>query len=518
MARGLPGARAFLPPRLGEHEHLVAGLHAVERARPHPLGARDLDLDVADRALAEALRQLGHGLLGIEHHAVVGQGAARHALGQRAVLDAAGQDDVEALHLLAQGMDRGAQGVALVRAHGGDGIGEEHDAAAALAGPGERSVQIRGAERPARQYGVELGLAEAGGLALVDRGDRLVERGHGEGDIAVGLGQPGHDLAELRDRGGEARGARGAGVEQHHQALDALVRGAHARAHPRGHDLAVAQARDVGGHRDLEVAIGLVRALLHAHGLVRQGVALALADQRVHAQRVDRWQTAQGQAIGRADLGQVLRVRDDDVLGAARGDGEDARVELVAGLFLQQGRILAAVQEVLVGAARGLELDHLGLLPAGVEVHGQAADGSALGQRDGEAALDDAIERIREAQLELGEGQRAVDHGAGIERHQAQARAVRGGERQRRGLGEQRARGIAHGCRRDRGHGQARERGLLHGQRRDRDQAIGRGCDRQSGGLVTGLITGRRGAAIVRGRYARNEKGCERCRQPRQRT
>ena len=39
-------------------------------------------------------------------------------------------------------------------------------------------------------------------------------------------------------------------------------------------------------------------------------------------------------------------------------------------------------------------------------------------QGDGEAALDHLVARVREAEPELGEGQRAVDHGAGVERDQ----------------------------------------------------------------------------------------------------
>ena len=50
----------------------------------------------------------------------------------------------------------------------------------------------------------------------------------------------------------------------------------------------------------------------------------------------------------------------DELLQAVRGDGEDARGELVAARLLEQGRVLAAVEEVLVGAARGLATELAG--------------------------------------------------------------------------------------------------------------------------------------------------------------
>ncbi|MGC4117360.1 MAG: hypothetical protein QM765_22930 [Myxococcales bacterium] len=87
-------------------------------------------------------------------------------------------------------------------------------------------------------------------------------------------------------------------------------------------------------------------------------------------------------------------------LEAAGGDGEDAGRELVAGGLLEQRGILAAVQEVLVGPAGGLLLHHLAFLPSAVDLHGEAADGRALGQGDAELAFDNPVLRVLEGELE----------------------------------------------------------------------------------------------------------------------
>src|SRR3712207_7725405 len=57
---------------------------------------------------------------------------------------------------------------------------------------------------------------------------------------------------------------------------------------------------------------------------------------------------------------------------------------LVAGLVLEQRRILPAMEEVLVGAARRHALDDLGLHPAALLPHREARQRGAVGQRDRE--------------------------------------------------------------------------------------------------------------------------------------
>ena len=151
-------------------------------------------------------------------------------------------------------------------------------------------------------------------------------------------------------------------------------------------------------------------------------------------------QSTQRQAVRLARARQLLRIRDDQLLGRRGRDREDPRREFVAGLGLQQRRILAAVQEVLVGDARGLLLDDLALLPAIAHAHREAADGRARRQRDAEAPLARAVLRVAEDQVQLGERQRIVDDRLRRQRHQLQARAVGAGQAQRRGrLGREHA-------------------------------------------------------------------------------
>ena len=85
---------------------------------------------------------------------------------------------------------------------------------------------------------------------------------------------------------------------------------------------------------------------------------------------------------------QLLRVGQDELLAPARRDREHPRAELVARRLLEQRRVLAPVQELLVGAPRGLQLDHLALLPAPVDLHGEAADRGVGRQGHAELPLD----------------------------------------------------------------------------------------------------------------------------------
>ena len=157
-----------------------------------------------------------------------------------------------------------------------------------------------------------------------------------------------------------------------------------------------------------------------------------LSDQRADRQVAEPGQPTQRQAVRLARARQLLRVRDDQLLGRRRRDREDARGELVARLGLQQRRILPPVQEVLVGDARRLLLDDLALLPPVAHAHREAADGRARRQRDAEAPLARAVLRVAEDEVQLGERQRIVDHRLRRQGHQLQARAVGAGQAQRR--------------------------------------------------------------------------------------
>ena len=74
-------------------------------------------------------------------------------------------------------------------------------------------------------------------------------------------------------------------------------------------------------------------------------------------------------------------------LSRVRLDREHARGELVAGVLLEQRRVLLAVQEVLVDLLRAPALDDLALLQPAADAHREARDRRLLRQRDLEAPL-----------------------------------------------------------------------------------------------------------------------------------
>jgi len=134
----------------------------------------------------------------------------------------------------------------------------------------------------------------------------------------------------------------------------------------------------------------------------------------VDIERTELRKAAQRKHVGCAGLDR-LRVGDHDLLDPVRGDREHARRELVAGALLHERGILLAVEEVLVGAARGLLLDHLALLPDAVHLHREAAQRSALRQRDAEGALEGPRLGVLEHEMHLGERQRVLDDGVRAE-------------------------------------------------------------------------------------------------------
>ena len=174
--------------------------------------------------------------------------------------------------------------------------------------------------------------------------------------------------------------------------------------------------------RQLEVGVGREVAPLEPR------LGLAHVVDRADRQRPQARQPAQRQPVGLARARQLLRVRDDDLLGRSRRDGEHPRRELVARLGLQQRRVLLVVQEVFVGDARRLLLDDLPFLPAIADPHREPADGRAGWQRDPEAPFTHPVLRVAEGQVQLGEGERVVDRRVGRQRHQLEPGAVRRGQ------------------------------------------------------------------------------------------
>ncbi len=266
------------------------------------------------------------------------------------------------------------------------------------------------------------------------------------------------------DRGdvaGEAERARRAGVDQQGQ-LPRWLRGrrggrVRGEAHRADHQVVGGHRGGRGHRRRDEVAIRLPVALaqrLALRGAVERGPGELDVDLRGLRQ------AAQRQRVAATD--QLLRERQHQVLVGARPDGEHPRAELVAGGLLEQRGVLPPMQEIIVGAARDGAADDLGLLPAAVQLHREARHRRARRQRDRERALAGAVFGVVEVEMELGERQRPLDHGAGVDAAQLQAAAIGRGQRPRRrgdrvGRGGRR-RGGDHQHRRDRPH-RARRRG-----------------------------------------------------------
>jgi hypothetical protein len=418
---------------VGEDQHLVAGLHGVEGLGPHPGGAGDLDLEAAAGRADDAGGEQRRGQAGAHDDAVALESGHCQLLERDLVLDAAVDDRVDALHadLLELG-GGGLELVALERAGGEDAVADDDHALVAggvLLEVAQGAGQVGGAEGVALQDRL-LGVgAEAAGLAREHRQDGLVEAEHAQVEVIAGRGpQLREDLAEAGDLALEVDRPRGAGVEQQGDAGDRLGGQLEVRGDAGDRQSLEAQA-DLGAaaaHRQLEV-------LLRHEVLLAQGQVLGARgarDDDVDVEVLQGRQAAQQQAVGLAVAGQGLRVGDDDLLDGAGGDREDAGAEAVAGVLLEQGGVLAAVQGVLVGAAGGLQLDDLGLLPVAVDLHGEARDGGAGRQADLEAALDLPVLRVLKHHVQLGERQRVGDHRPRAQRQQLEADALARGQRE----------------------------------------------------------------------------------------
>ncbi len=410
--------------------------------------------------MRESRRRLGR----VEHDAVAREPRGHQLAEERVLADAADREHVEPLdararkrlHALPQLGGAGLAG-------GGHAVGDQQDArplvprrARAVGRPAQRTVEIRRTQRAPLGDAAAHDVAERARPPGEDRRHVLIESRHGQHGVGAGRNfaelcdqsVPGRDLIAKPER------ARRAGVDQHQQRRDVVAALAVGERNDARHDqvlIAQAQAAAVARVRDLEVAIGAEALLVDLDDLALDALTAqarcgcsaghGLSNQRADRQVAQLGQPTQRQAVGLARARQLLRIRDDELFGRGRRDREDPRRELVAGLGLEQRRVLAPVQEVLVGDARRLLLDDLALLPAVTHAHREAADGRARRQRDAEAALTRAVLRVAEDEVELGERQRIVDDRLRRQRYQLQARAVRAGQAQgRRRFGREHAR------------------------------------------------------------------------------
>ena len=94
--------------------------------------------------------------------------------------------------------------------------------------------------------------------------------------------------------------------------------------------------------------------------------------------------------------GQDLLVLDLDPPLAVRGDGEDAGLKCVPANVLQQGRVLALADDLLVDAAGLIPIQHLPLQPLAIHPHVEAGDGCLLGQGEDIGALHGEIRLVEE--------------------------------------------------------------------------------------------------------------------------
>ena len=142
---------AGVDPRVDHH--LVAGLEAVERARPRPRRALDLHGNAGARRLAEAARERVRAELRVEHDAVAIEHAAHDGAEERVVADAADRDRIHALDAgVAEALDLLLQLLRVGLAGRGDAVAHEHDALRLralrlLTGPAEGALEVGRAER-----------------------------------------------------------------------------------------------------------------------------------------------------------------------------------------------------------------------------------------------------------------------------------------------------------------------------------------------------------------------------------
>ncbi len=414
----------------GVDQQLVAVLHAVEARRVDPARARRRHLHARGRAQGQAARDLRGCELGAQDHAALlaqpGDQAPRQPL---ALLATVGEHDVDALERRGPG-DRGGELGGGRRARGGDQIAP-HQQAPALARAGgvrQRPGQVGGAERPAHQQAIDGGVIPAARVPVEDGLDRLIEGDHAQRQLAAeALAQRPHQRVQAQGVAAEVPHPRGAGVEQDGERGHRLGGATDERREARDRQAAGAHAdRGVrAGHRGLEVGARGPAVLGHAHH--------APVDGDVHAQPLHDRQAVERQPVRRALRAQLVHVRDDQPLAPARRDGEDPRHQATVGRQLGERGVDAPVHRRLVGFAAADDGRDLRLVPRAAFAHGQARDRGALKQREREAALERAVLGVLEGEVQLGEGERPLHRGARVQLDEAQAGAVRGRQRDRRG-------------------------------------------------------------------------------------
>ena len=421
-------AKGDLGGKIGVDEELVTRLDAVDHARPDPPGAVDGDGDPRARRAQQTTNGDRRLLRAVEHQPVLGEPRGHQTREHHVVANSADRHHVQPAHPHRGERDHARpQLVGADLAGGGHAVGDQQDPHRPPLDRldrrrqrGERAIEIGGAESPAGDDALADDTGGAARPAAPERHHVLIERRHGDRRVTV--------LAQLCqqpvDRGGlvaEAERPRRAGVDQDLEVANLLARrGLGEGDDARHHQVVVAQAEAAAGDlmRQLEVGVGCEVAPLEPR------LGLPHVVERADRQRPQARQPPQRQAIGLTGTRQLLRIRDDDLLGRRRRDREHARRKLVARLGLQQRRVLLVVQEVFVGDARRLLLDDLPLLPALADPHREPADRRAGRQRDPEAPLAHPVLRVAEGQVQLGEGERIVDRRVGRQRHQLEAGAV----------------------------------------------------------------------------------------------
>jgi len=377
------------------------------------------------------------------------------------VADPAGQRDVDPIDAAARELPgQRAQRIGL-RPRGDHAVGHHHDPRLRrVAGePAQRLAEVRGAERPARdQRGLDA--ADLVGAAVVHRRRHLIERDHLHRQrAAVGAGELVDQLTHRAGLGREAERARRAGVDQDRHRRRSCRRVGQLDPDPRRRQIAGRDRHRRADRRRVDHDVAIRRPVALAQRLLGDPAGAA-ADLDAHVDALALREPAQRQRV--VPRRHLLRVADHQVLVGPGRDREHPRRELVALGLLEQRRILPAVQEVLVGAARELLLDHLGLEEPTAALHREPRHRGAGRQRDRERALADPRLGVVEVEVELGERQRALDHRPGVDPGQQQAAAIGRGQRPRRRdvAGRPRLRG--HEQRRDRRDLARRERGGWH--------------------------------------------------------
>ena len=232
------------------------------------------------------------------------------------------------------------------------------------------------------------------------------------------LGQLGQQRRQQGHVFGHLQRPRGAGVNEHDESAVADVVGGCKHGSRSDDDDVFAAQRLRSLHLDTGIDVGH-KALLFQ---VQQHLAVAVA--HPHPQVLDLWQTDQRQDVRRRRRRQHVSVADDQFFATPGGDGKDAGLKLVAGGLFEQGRVLAAVQKIFVGAAGGLLLDDLGLLQTFVNLHGEARHRRTRRQGDLKLPLDHPIFGVFKREPQLGEAHRPAAHGVSVQRYELESGAV----------------------------------------------------------------------------------------------